>query len=300
MEVITSEDISSFFEEKWLELRSYYVKSVNPLSNAIVYALEGQGKRVRPLLVFLCNQLGGGRIADAVSAALAVEMIHCYSLIHDDLPLMDDDSMRRGRLTLHKKFDEPTALLAGNALLTDAFLLLSNPSLFISSCDECLTVESRLALNKALAFSAGSKGILYGQMMDMYWTNRQDPSKKDLDNIHYHKTGSLLASACVLGGVVANVGLEQQNYFRQFGRLIGLVFQIVDDVIDDQKSTGKSKGKDRSQCKLSYMRLLGKDKSMALAKENTALALNLLNSFPSSLAKNQLMSFVSRLIYRTT
>lgn len=294
----TASDYKNIFEEHLSELQAYYTQANNPLAEAVSYALDGQGKRVRPTLVFLCNQLCSGELTDGIAAALATEMVHCYSLIHDDLPIMDDDDMRRGRATLHKKFDDPTALLAGNALLTDSFLLLANPKLFLSVVHDNLNIQQKLLLQEELSQAVGSQGILYGQTMDMYWTKRENPTMEDLDDIHLHKTGNLIAGACVMGAITANANKETQGYLKRFGNLIGLSFQIIDDVIDENKKTGKSQGKDKQQNKLSYLRLIGKEESLRIARKYTDKALSELAKVASGVKKEELVAFVQDLIKR--
>lgn len=233
------------------------------------YALAGQGKRIRPLLVYLSHQAAGGRWQDADLAALAIEMVHTYSLVHDDLPCMDDDDWRRGRATTHKVYDEATALLVGDSLLTDALGLLAQ-----------IKPEAKAAkLTLELAQAAGGRGMILGQALDIYWTNRAGYQQSDLDRIHQLKTGKLIAASCVMGAALACNQSEKIQCLREFGALLGLAFQITDDLLDDKPGTGKSAGKDRIQNKLTYLQIMSADEAEARAQALTDDAFARLQGF---------------------
>lgn len=235
------------------------------------YALAGQGKRIRPLLTMAGAQAAGGTVDSALDFAVAVEMIHTYSLVHDDLPCMDDDALRRGRATTHVIYDEATAMLAGDALLTDAFQVIG--------LADNLSVGRRLQAVLKLSRAAGGLGMVKGQSLDMHWTGRGDFTQSDLDAIHLNKTGSLMAASCVLGGIAADASQDALERLEQFGMNIGLAFQIIDDVLDDSEGTGKSRGKDLDSGKLTYLRVMTRTAALAHAKNLTAHALQQLHVF---------------------
>jgi geranylgeranyl pyrophosphate synthase len=218
------------------------------LETACRYALEGGGKRVRPLVCLLAAQAFGGSVEGALPAAIALEMAHTYSLVHDDLPCMDDDDLRRGRPTVHKVFGEATALLVGDALLTDAFAVVADAP--------GLDAARRVALVRELASAAGGRGMVRGQALDLHWTARAGATAVDLDEVHALKTGRLLGAAAAMGAVSAGAEASASAAFRRFGALVGLAFQIRDDLLDERGGTGKSPGKDREQGKLTYLAVM--------------------------------------------
>ena len=245
---------------------SIYNKS-NDLHNACRYSLAGQGKRVRPMLLLLSRLACAGKITEQdLDAATALEFIHTYSLIHDDLPCMDDDAERRGRPTVHIEFDEATALLAGDALLSDSFHLLLG---------ETPSVHQALAASH-ISKAIGGLGMVLGQNRDMYWTGRQGATLDDLREIHSLKTGNLIAAACAAGAILGGSTPEKTQAFQEFGEKIGFVFQIVDDLLDNTEGTGKSKGKDIAQNKLTYLRFFSPEQAQERADDETRQAFNLI------------------------
>ena len=196
------------------------------LDEAMRYALLGNGKRVRPLLLLLSTQALGGDLHAALRPALAIELLHSWSLVHDDLPCMDDDDVRRGQATVHKKFGEAEALLAGDALLSDAFYLLNSATCF-SEREKALPAATRMHLTALFARAVGSRGMIYGQQRDLH---AQHPTRAELCAIQRAKTGWLLAAACCAGAIIATSA--QVMRFVRLGLRIGLVFQIIDDLID--------------------------------------------------------------------
>lgn len=234
------------------------------------YALDGAGKRVRPMLVLLCNQALGGRVANALPAALAVEMIHTYSLIHDDLPCMDDDRLRRGRPTLHMAYDEATALLVGDALLTDAFHVLTTG---IPDMPHSPRPDDALAMVRELSACSGGLGMVGGQAMDTYWTGRTGYSQQDLDGIHRRKTGHLIAASLALGGISAHADETTVRELHTCGERVGLAFQIIDDTLDETVGIGKTSGKDLAQGKLTYRAMMSRPEALARARQLTEEAL---------------------------
>jgi geranylgeranyl diphosphate synthase type II len=236
------------------------------LAEAMSYSLLAPGKRLRPLLVFLAAEACGGGDGAALPAACAVEMVHTYSLIHDDLPAMDDDDLRRGLPTCHKKFGEALAILAGDALLTRAFGVLA----------EGYPAATAAACCRELARGAGAAGMVGGQADDLALEKREGAgSLEELEFLHHRKTGALFRAALRLGVWGARGerpgGPEPEllDLFDGYGRCLGLAFQITDDLLDVQSSaaqTGKRVGKDAGRGKLTYPGLLGVDESRRRAE----------------------------------
>ena len=222
------------------------------LGAAMRYILLDGGKRLRPILVLACAEALGQEPERFLPFACALECIHTYSLIHDDLPAMDNDDLRRGRLTCHKQFDEATAILAGDGLLTLAFELAARP---------IAGVEPResLALILLLAQGAGMAGMVGGQMLDML-AEKRHLSLEELQTVHACKTGALIRTACVAGARLGGATPEQQTRLADYGEAIGLAFQITDDILDetgDSRLLGKATGQDRQSAKATYPGLLG-------------------------------------------
>jgi geranylgeranyl diphosphate synthase type II len=226
------------------------------LREAMAYSLLAPGKRLRPLLVLSATEAAGGDAALALPAAAAVEMVHTYSLIHDDLPAMDDDDLRRGRPTCHKQFGEALAILAGDALLTLAFQVVG----------ESYPAATAAACCRELARGAGAAGMVGGQVEDLAWENQPSGALADLERVHAHKTGALFRTCLRLGAFVAQgertAGPEPAllEALDTFGRGFGLAFQITDDLLDvqgDAEQTGKRVGKDAARGKLTFPGLLG-------------------------------------------
>jgi farnesyl diphosphate synthase len=244
------------------------------LHEAMRYAAQGGGKRIRPLLVYaageLCNDHQDSQVFDA--AAVAIECIHAYSLVHDDLPCMDDDDFRRGRPTVHKAFDEATALLVGDALQTRAFEILAN-----AECD----AHSRLRMIGALAAASGLRGMAGGQAIDLESVGKK-LDLAGLQKMHAMKTGALLSCAVELGGIVAHLNAEQLVQLHRYSTALGLAFQIVDDVLDataDSQTLGKTAGKDAAANKPTYVTLMGLDYAQKQAKELQETAIASLDGF---------------------
>lgn len=243
------------------------------LRDAMSYSLLAGGKRLRPVLVLMACEACGGGCDAAMPAACAIEMIHTYSLIHDDLPAMDDDDYRRGRLTNHKVFGDALAILAGDALLTLAFEVMARdvrPAAVAAAC--CAD----------LAFAAGACGMVGGQVADLeaeenttsFSPRRGEGSGKQqlnaLEAIHRRKTGRLIRSALTLGGRIAQADVATLGTLDHYGTCIGLAFQIADDVLDvtgTQDKLGKGVGKDADHGKLTYPGLIGLERSRQMAQE---------------------------------
>jgi geranylgeranyl pyrophosphate synthase len=249
------------------------------LHTAMRYSLQAGGKRVRPVMLVAAAQALGAEPDRALPAAIAVECIHTYSLIHDDLPCMDNDDLRRGRPTAHRAFDEATALLAGDALLTHAFALLAR----------AYADDSELArrLIDELADAAGSRRLVGGQMEDLLAEKRADASADDLDFIHRNKTGAMIEAALVMGGLVARASDAQLRALRAIGFHTGLAFQIIDDVLDataDSKTLGKTAGKDAKADKTTFVKLHGVENSRAIAARHTEAARAQFSAFAGDVA----------------
>lgn len=237
-------------------LERYLAQQAAPprLLEAMRYSLLGGGKRLRPFLVLSAAPVAGGDPEVAMPAACAVEMIHIYSLIHDDLPAMDDDDLRRGRPTSHKVFGEAMAILAGDALLTLAFEVMGE-----------LARDPRVGPDRAaravveLARAAGPVGMVAGQVLDLEWEGRE-AAPDDLVAIHSRKTGALFAGCLRIGGLVAGAGPAELEALTEYARHFGLAFQIQDDILDvvgDSAQMGKSAGSDQRRNKSTYVKLYG-------------------------------------------
>ena len=245
------------------------------LGEAIRYALLAPGKRLRPALVLMASEACGGTIQGAMPGAVAVEMVHAYSLIHDDLPAMDDDDLRRGRPTVHIQFDEATAILAGDALLTQAFSHLSR---------EIRDPGRAIAAIQVLSHAAGATRLVGGQADDLAAEGRNKASSGPgrgngeagwdelswLESIHRRKTGALIAASLEIGAIVSGATNHQRQAIGNYARDLGLAFQVVDDLLDftaDDAALGKRAGKDAERGKLTYPGLLGVEAARAKAKE---------------------------------
>jgi farnesyl diphosphate synthase len=237
------------------------------LHDAMRYATLGGGKRVRPLLVFAAGELAGADAARLDVAACAVELIHAYSLVHDDLPCMDDDVLRRGRPTCHVEYDEPTALLVGDSLQALAFELLASQPLG----------ARQLEMIALLAHASGSRGMAGGQAIDLASVGKP-LEQVELELMHALKTGALIRAAVLLGALAgAPLSDNERLQLDRFAKRAGLLFQVVDDILDCTASTatlGKTAGKDEAAAKPTYVALLGLERARAYADElrNEALA----------------------------
>jgi len=226
------------------------------LHSAMRYALLAGGKRLRPALVQASYELFGGKPSESINLAMsALEMLHTFSLIHDDLPCMDDDDFRRGKPTTHKVYGEATAVLAGDALCIFAFELIAK--------------TGNVAVVEELAHSLGTKGMIGGQVIDTE-SEGKPVDLATVDYIHYHKTAALIEASLVIGALLARAGKKELSCIREFGKGIGLVFQIIDDILDIESSTeelGKDVGSDVKNGKATYPAVLGLDVSKQKALE---------------------------------
>ncbi len=236
------------------------------LLEAMRYSLLSGGKRLRPVLCMAFCQAAGGKPEDALPAAAAVELIHTYSLIHDDLPCMDNDDYRRGRLTNHKVYGEDLATLAGDALQAAAFRLLSELDAPPEHALRCVSI---------LAGAAGENGMVAGQVLDMEGETRS-LSEQELRNVHRHKTGDMIRAACQMGAVLGGGSRSQVECAGSFGLHLGMAFQIRDDMLDcmgSQEELGKPIGSDQARGKSTFVTLFGLDACQVLVEQETAEAL---------------------------
>ncbi len=247
------------------------------LIEAMKYSLMAGGKRIRPILCLAAAEaVGCANCGAFIPAACAIEAIHTYSLIHDDLPAMDNDVLRRGKPTCHIQFDEATAILAGDALLTLAFDLLSSESGL-----NAVAAESRLYVIQIISAAAGFKGMVAGQALDMVSEGRK-LTTDELKTLHGLKTGALIEAAVVTGAVLGGGKSKQVDALKQYGKCIGLAFQVTDDILNvegDPELMGKSAGTDAKSNKNTFPSLMGIQASKDLAGELVHSALELLSDF---------------------
>jgi len=245
------------------------------LHDAMRYATLEGGKRVRPLLTFAAGELAAASHERLEVAAAAVELIHAYSLVHDDLPCMDNDVLRRGKPTVHVEYDQATALLVGDALQSLAFQLLAEHRL----ADDA---RVQLEMVKTLAVATGSRGMAGGQQIDLESTG-QSPSLPELEFMHIHKTGALIRAAVRLGAACGeSLNESESTRLNRYAKAVGLAFQVVDDVLDHDASTatlGKTAGKDSRQGKATYVSAMGVARARGLAEELRADAHGALQAF---------------------
>ena len=230
------------------------------LKESMLYSLQAGGKRLRPVLCMSTAAMCGLAPEKVLPFAGAIEMVHTYSLIHDDLPAMDDDDLRRGKPSNHKAFDEATAILAGDGLLTDAFYVMSGLD---------LPADRVLAALREFALAAGSSGMVGGQEWDMIFTGMESISLDQLRLMHAMKTGAILRASCVCGALLAGADAGALKAIGDFGAALGVAFQIADDILDvvsDTETLGKPAGSDEEQGKNTYPKLVGLEKSRELAR----------------------------------
>ena len=239
------------------------------LKEAIRYSILGEGKRVRPILTYLVTDMLGENIKHADKAAVSIELIHNYSLIHDDLPAMDDDDMRRGELSCHKKFNEPIAILAGDAIQAFAFEVLAKAN--------DLSHSTRNALITELATAIGASGMVGGQILDLSYQNKKI-QLKDIAYMHSLKTGALIRSSVRMGGLIGGADPLTLSLISDFGNTLGLIFQIRDDILDataDEATIGKPKGSDKKKGKATYVTILGEKEATRRLNEQRNIARDL-------------------------
>ncbi|MBU2620758.1 MAG: polyprenyl synthetase family protein [Proteobacteria bacterium] len=273
-------DLYSYISNKNILINDALNKIINSsrdsslLTRAMSYSLLSGGKRIRPVLCIAASEAVGGTEFDVLPAACALEMIHTYSLIHDDLPAMDNDTLRRGKPTCHVTFNEAAAILAGDALLTLAFQILS-------SIQTNNNAAKWLKVIHLVSLAAGYRGMIEGQMRDIASEN-SNISLKELEDIHSLKTGALIEASVESGAILGNGKLEQIEHLKIYAKNIGLAFQITDDLLNvkgDPAITGKAVGSDKTRNKKTYPALLGITGSENHAKKLITDALHTLETF---------------------
>jgi farnesyl diphosphate synthase len=260
------------------------------LHEAMRYAVLDGGKRVRPLLVYGAGQVTGAEDDALDRAALAVEYVHAYSLVHDDMPCMDNDVLRRGKPTVHVAFDEATAMLAGDALQAEAFKVLAEGP---------LPAAQTASLMRELAHASGTEGMCGGQAIDLLAVGNMDLGFDELERMHRMKTGALLRAAVLMGALSGQATLlteSTREALARYGEAIGLAFQVVDDILDVESSSaelGKTAGKDAAQGKPTYVSVLGMEAAKAWSLRLRAQALEALNGLGGRAARlRELADFV--------
>lgn len=245
------------------------------LHTAIHYSVFSGGKRIRPILCIAALEACGGDIAAAMPAACALELIHTYSLIHDDLPAMDNDDFRRGKPTCHKVFSEAMAILAGDALLTEAFVLLSRAEKIRPQ------TERRMAVIREIAHAAGMAGMVGGQALDIL-AETVEPDFAGLEQIHRRKTGALIEASVKTGAIIAGADEKKIQALSRYGANIGLAFQIADDILNvegDRSIMGKNTGSDAARGKVTYPSLLGLEQAKDMLAQLVDAAIDSIVSF---------------------
>lgn len=268
------------FTEKQLKEYNNYSHENRPqvrLIDAMNYSLRAGGKRIRPALVYAFCEALGGEMETASAPACAIEMIHTFSLIHDDLPAMDDDDFRRGKPSCHKAFDEATAILAGDALAVLPFEIIADAPL--------LTPEQKILIISVLANSTGRDGMIGGQVIDIENEKRDDVDEENLRNMYRCKTGQLIAVSCVMGAICADADNDTIRAAAEYGMRLGLAFQIIDDILDVTSTTeelGKQVGRDEEMNKTTFVSLYGVEKAQEIADKATSEALEWLDAVPNN------------------
>jgi geranylgeranyl diphosphate synthase type II len=274
-------DLKTYLQSKQQQVNDWLVRLLPPaassrIADAMRYSVMAGGKRLRPVLCLSAAEAVGGRSEDALITAVALELIHTYSLIHDDLPAMDDDALRRGKPTCHVAFDEATAILTGDALLTLAFQLLAS-----QEGTAGVPADRRLQVIHAVAAAAGYEGMIGGQMADIASEGNRI-ALSELEQLHLMKTGALINAAVITGAILGGGTSEQVRHLDRYAQNIGLAFQITDDILNvkgDPALLGKSVGTDKEKKKSTYPALLGLEKSRKLAAERIKEALQTLEYF---------------------
>ncbi|MBI2485741.1 MAG: polyprenyl synthetase family protein [Deltaproteobacteria bacterium] len=263
-------------DKKLSELILVSAESMSRLKESMRYSILAGGKRLRPILCLAAGEFVGGTIEKILPISCAIEMIHTYSLIHDDLPSMDDDSMRRGMPTNHSVFGEAVAILAGDALLTDAFLMVASEGIS-NGLSPSLVVEVIRDISKA----AGSQGMVMGQALDLALEGKEEVTLELIEEMHSLKTGALIQASVVSGARIGGATDSQLSQLRQYARFLGLSFQIIDDVLDIEGGSeiGKARGADARRKKATYPTLVGIKKAKETAQKLTEEAIFALKDF---------------------
>ncbi len=276
-------DITAYLNEKRQLIDDYlagYFDSTSPprvLFESMRYSLLAEGKRIRPVLVLASYEACGKNAGDIIPQAASLELIHAYSLIHDDLPSMDDDDLRRGKPTNHRVFGEAIAILAGDALLTEAFRMMTETG------GTSLVAGSLIRVIREIALAVGAYGMVGGQVQDMLSENAE-PDSDMVHFIHLRKTAAFIRSAATIGGILADAGKEKEMALGKYGKHVGLAFQIIDDILDIEGKTeviGKPAGSDQSKRKMTYPSAVGMDTAKREAWDHGKKAIESLGEFSS-------------------
>lgn len=268
------------FTEKELKEYNNYSHENRPqvkLIDAMNYSLRAGGKRIRPALVFAFCEALGGQMETAAAPACAIEMVHTFSLIHDDLPAMDNDDFRRGKPSCHKAFGEAMAILAGDALAVLPFEIIAD--------SQSLSPEQKVLIISVLANSVGRDGMIGGQVIDMENENRTDVDEEELRNLYRCKTGQLIAVSCVMGAICADADNETIRAAAEYGLRLGFAFQVIDDILDVTSTTeelGKPVGSDEKSNKNTFVSVFGIEKAQEMADKATSEALEWLDAVPNN------------------
>lgn len=288
-------EFSMLIEESLYKYFDTYFEEYATLFESMKYSVKNGGKRVRPLLTLLFCDACGGDVKAAVPMAQAVEYIHTYSLIHDDLPCMDDDDYRRGKPSNHKVYGEAMALLAGDGLLTAAFERIS-----VWAKAGLYSAEAAIEAISELSVYAGARGMIGGQVIDIQNENKPDISFETLRMLDSHKTGALIEAACVMGCIAAGADEEKKHAAKLFAANIGLAFQIKDDILDVTSSLeklGKLTGSDIENGKTTYVTLLGVEECQRLVDELTQEAMQALEVFHNNEAIKEYAQYLAKRDY---
>lgn len=267
------------FIEKELEKYSLTGKTglQDNVAKAMDYSLEAGGKRIRPVLVLAFCNMCGGDYKKAAAPAAAIEMIHTFSLIHDDLPCMDDDDFRRGKPSCHKQFDEATAVLAGDALAIRPFEIIAKSTE--------LSDTAKVRIIAELANSSGAEGMIGGQIIDIENEKRNVVDEENLHTMYLLKTGKLIKTSCVMGCIAAGADDEKIKYAEKYAECLGMAFQIIDDILDvtgNEQLLGKPVGSDAEENKTTFVTIFGIEKAREEAEKYTKQAMDILDKFDNN------------------
>lgn len=277
-------EINNIFKSSSISLENNFL-------DMLKYPLDAGGKRLRPILTCLACELFNGDYKKAIIPAVSLELIHTYSLVHDDLPAMDNDDLRRGKPTTHVKYGEANAILVGDGLLTHSFEILSNAN---------VNDKTLRKLLYEISYSAGVSGMVMGQFIDLYYEER-DIDFEMLKILHSKKTGAMIRGAVRVGAIASekeNINLEN---ITKYGEAIGLAFQIQDDILDvisDNETLGKTVGKDEKEGKLTYVKQFGLEGAKEKAIETSKEAIDYLNVYDDNEAKNILIELANYIVER--
>ena len=296
MEILSFQAGANFKDRIDARLREYIEQPQNQsqipdqLKLAIEYGVNNGGKRIRPLLIYMISKALGADTSIADNTACAAELIHCYSLIHDDLPAMDDDALRRGNPTVHIQFDEATAILAADAMQAMAYELIAS--------DDSLTPEKRISLITLLADASGPRGMIAGQMIDMEAETRP-LTRPELENMHRRKTGDLIAFCTSAGAIIGSADAEITHCLKQYGYALGLAFQVKDDILDvvgNAEIMGKTQGSDTSRNKTTFVSSYGLNSAIVQLEDLKSVAISSLE--PLGDAASELIALAEFVVSR--